>query len=88
MVRPADKQWPDWREGQMDKIRSALDRMEEWAPGLGQRVDIGTITLGCALGYLDFRFPDLGWRDGRGALADWFERFGARPSMAESRPRA
>lgn len=88
VVRPADKQWPDWRDGQMDKIRCALDRMAEWAPALAERVDIGTITLGCALGYLDFRFPDLPWRDGRGALAGWFERFGARPSMAQTRPSA
>jgi glutathione S-transferase len=87
-VRPAERQWEDWRAGQMDKVRCALDRMQEWAPGLGDRVDIGTITLGCALGYLDFRFPDQGWRDGRGALAGWFERFGARPSMAGTRPQA
>jgi glutathione S-transferase len=88
VVRPAEKQWPDWHASQMDKIRCALDRMQAWAPGLGDRVDIGTITLGCALGYLDFRFPDYAWRDGRAALADWYERFAARPSMAQTWPSA
>ena len=33
------------------------------------------------LSYLDFRFPDLAWRDGRPALAAWHERFAARPSV-------
>ena len=85
-VRPAENRWNEWYDGQIDKVRCALDRMQQWAPELGERVDIGTITLGCALGYLDFRYPDLAWRNGRGALAGWFERFGARPSMAGTRP--
>jgi glutathione S-transferase len=88
VLRPEEKRWPAWYDGQMEKARCGLDRMQEWAPGLGARVDIGTITLGCALGWLDFRYPDLGWREGRGALARWFEEFGARPSMAATRPKA
>lgn len=86
VLRPAERRWEDWTGGQMDKVRCALDRMGEWAPSLGERVDVGTITLGCALGYLDFRFPDLPWREGRDALAAWHERFDARPSMAATRP--
>jgi glutathione S-transferase len=88
VLRPAEKRWTEWYDGQMDKARCGLDRMQEWAPELGERVDIGTVTLGCALGWLDFRYPDLGWREGRTALAQWFERFGARPSMAATRPSA
>lgn len=88
ILRPVDKQWAEWISGQMDKVRCALDRMESWAPALGQQPDIGTITLGCALGYLDFRFPDYGWRSARSALAAWNERFSARESMAASRPHA
>lgn len=88
MLRPTEKQWEDWRAGQMDKIRTALDKIQDWAPGLGERVDIGTITLGCALGYLDFRFADYDWRSGRGALAAWYESFAKRPSMQATMPRA
>ena len=85
-LRPQDKQWSDWTHGQMDKVRTALDQFELWAGGFGDRVDIGTITAGCGLGYLDFRFPALGWRESRPVLAGWFEQFGARPSMASSKP--
>ncbi len=86
VLRPQDKQWADWTNGQMAKVGSALDQFEIWAAGFGDRVDIGTITTGCGMGYLDFRYPTLPWRDGRPALAEWFERFGARPSMAGSKP--
>jgi glutathione S-transferase len=88
VVRPPEKQSEEWRGGQLDKITCALDQLERQASGLGERLDIGTITIGCALGWLDFRFGDLGWREGRPALAAWFERFSTRPSMAGSRPSA
>ena len=50
------------------------------------RLDIGTITIGAALGYLDFRFPDIAWRTTRPQLAAWQAGFDARPSMAATRP--
>jgi hypothetical protein len=37
--------------------------------------------IGTALGYLDFRFPFLNWRDGHPALAAWHAEFLARPSV-------
>jgi glutathione S-transferase len=86
VLRPADLRWEDWTRGQMAKIADAADRIEALAPGLDDRVDIGTITFGCALGYLDFRFPDLPWREGRPAASAWFERLGERPSMAATVP--
>lgn len=87
-VRPEPHRWDGWIGGQMGKITDALDRFGRLAAGFGERVDIGTITAGCALGYLDFRFPDLDWRAGRPGMAAWFERFDARPAMAATRPHA
>ena len=60
------------------KTTSALDAIA--LPPAG-RVDIGDITLAVALGYLDFRFPDVDWRAARPDLARWFAAFDARPSM-------
>ncbi|RAI58334.1 glutathione S-transferase [Roseicella frigidaeris] len=88
VVRPPEKQSEAWRAGQMDKIACGLAELETRAAGFGERVDIGTITIGCTLGWLDFRFGDLGWRQGRPQLAAWFERFAQRPSMAGSQPAA
>lgn len=87
-MRPEALRWDGWRGGQMEKIVSCLEVIETSAPKLGQDPTIGTITIGCALGYLDFRFPDLGWRKGRDAAAAWFETFGQRPSMAATQPKA
>ena len=54
---------------------------------IGDALDIGTLTVGCALGYLDFRFADTDWRAGRPTLAAWYQGHAKRPSMAASAPR-
>ena len=85
-MRPEELRWPEWIEGQKLKFRRALDSLEDEAEEFGDTVDIGTITIGCALGYLDFRYGDEGWRATRPMLAAWSARFSKRPSMARSAP--
>lgn len=87
VMRPAEKQWPTWREAQFAKIDGALRRIEAIVPTLDDTITIGTISMGCALGYLDFRFADLDWRARAPQAAIWFAEFDARPSMAATRPR-
>lgn len=72
---------------QAGKITRALDSIEAQVPSVGQTPDLATITLACALGYLDFRLPELDWRQGRPATAEWFGPFGARRSMVATQPR-
>ncbi len=48
---------------------------------------IGEITTGCALGYLDFRMPDLDWRASRPRLASWYAAFAQFPSMQATQPK-
>lgn len=85
-MRPEELRWPAWIENQMLKFRRAADVMEHEVEALAGTIDIGTITLACALGYLDFRYPDEGWRDTRPNLATWFSAFDERPSMRETAP--
>jgi glutathione S-transferase len=86
-LRPEPYRWAAWIDGQLDKVGRSLDRLEAVeVAAFGDRVDIGTITTACALGYLDFRFAALGWRSGRQQLAAWYERFAARPSMRQTVP--
>ena len=80
-VRPEPQRWADWSAGQMDKIATSLAQLERDAASLEGRVDIGTLTLACALWYLDLRFGDLGWRDRHPALAGWQAGFSQRESM-------
>ena len=74
-------------QGQRERILRALDALgDRWMSHLNGRLDIGQIGVGCALGYLDFRHGDMGWRDGRQSLADWYARFAERDSMKATEP--
>jgi glutathione S-transferase len=87
-ARPERLRFDGWLERQKLKIGRALDALDEQAAGgaLDGPVNLGTITLGCALGYLDLRFSEDAWRDGRPALAAWYETFSRRPSMQATVP--
>ncbi|MCW5746156.1 MAG: glutathione S-transferase [Alphaproteobacteria bacterium] len=75
-----------WHDAQMLKIGNALDQMEKEAGTLRGAPTIGHVTFGCALGYLDFRFADMGWRKKHKKLAAWYEKFAQRPSMKATVP--
>lgn len=85
-LRPEERRWPDWIDNQRLKCLRACDELEKEADSFGNQVDIGTIAIACALGYLDFRLADWGWREGRPALAGWLEVFSHRPSLAGTTP--
>lgn len=86
-LRPPEFQWASWVDGQMDKIKCGLDHFETGIAGArAQAIDIGTLTLACALGYLDFRFADYDWRAGRPGLTAWFKEMSERPSIKATVP--
>lgn len=87
-LRPTERRWDDWFTHQKLKFRRALDQLEKDVATFTDTLDIGQIAIGCALGYLDFRFPEEGWRDERPALAAWFKPFAARESMVRTAPEA
>ncbi|MFC7734573.1 glutathione S-transferase family protein [Roseomonas sp. GCM10028921] len=79
--KPAERRTAEWLDSFAGKTRATLDRLEQEAPAMAALpFDIGHIAIGCALSYLDFRFADLAWREGRPALAAWHAEFCARPS--------
>jgi len=85
--RPEALRWEAWSTRQTDKVTRALDKLESEASSLGDAPNIATVTVGCALGYLDFRFPDLDWRGSRPALADWYASFSQRRSFQATVPK-
>ncbi|GJD71967.1 glutathione S-transferase [Methylobacterium goesingense] len=87
-ARPESERSSAWIAAQQAKIESGLASFEGIAEALAGRVDIGTIALGCALGYLDLRFAEIVWRAAHPALGAWYEAFAARPSMMATRPPA
>lgn len=85
-ARPAEYRWDVWGERQFDKIRSAVRRIDQWAPALPADLTIGTITLACALAYLDLRFPDHDWRAEASEAAAWYAVIAEHPSLRATRP--
>ena len=85
-LRPEALQWDQWISRQRERIEAVLDDLNaNWQDELSG-VHVGSIGVAVALGYLDFRYPDLGWRDGREALAAFYESFSQRPSMRDTVP--
>ncbi len=84
MGRPAE----DARDAAMTRNREAVERaldlLQSDPPA--NHLDIGSISVACALGYLDLRFAADNWRDGRGKLAQWYAGMAERPEIAESAP--
>jgi glutathione S-transferase len=87
-LRPEDKRWSDWSKGMMKKVNGVLDQLEAESKSLKGKPTIGTLSVVCALGYLDFRFGTLDWRGKRPKLAKWFATAAKTPSVKATVPPA
>ena len=81
----------NWIDRQLAKTHASLKAMSQ---GLGDKpfcagiyLSLGDIAIGCALGYIDFRFPDIDWRSSYPNLAKLHEKLMQRPSFADTMPR-
>jgi glutathione S-transferase len=79
-----------WVERQFGKMKTALRAMSK---GLGEKpwcsathMSLADIAAGCALSYLDFRFPELDWRDSHANLARLADKLNARQSFIDTQP--
>ena len=78
----ADGAWPELTAAYGVKVRATMAQFEQEAEGLAAAdFGIGQIALVCALGQLDFRWPDTDWRERFPALARWSADVGRRPSV-------
>jgi glutathione S-transferase len=79
-----------WIDRQMGKVNASLKSMSQ---GLGEKpfcagihLSLADIAVGCVLGYLDFRFPQIAWRDESPNLAKLYEKISARQSFMDTKP--
>ena len=79
-----------WIDRQMLKIHAAVKAM---STGLGDKpfctgihLTLADVAVGCALGYLDFRFPQIDWRSDHPNLQRLLEKLAQRPSFADTQP--
>ncbi len=82
MLRPPAQQSAETLAAFELKVRNAVAALDREAAALANDpVSIGHVAIGCALGYIDFRFAHLGWRTGHDGIAGWYDEFAQRPSM-------
>lgn len=70
------------------KVRASLKQLDQEADALQQApFGIGHVAVGCALGYMDFRFGAFGWREQAPRLAQWEAELAKRPSFEATQAR-
>lgn len=79
-----------WTDRQMQKVDASLIAMSaalgDKAFLMGVHMSLADIAVGCALGWLDFRFPEINWRERHPNLDKLEEKLMQRPSFAETKP--
>jgi glutathione S-transferase len=88
--RPEAKQSKEWMERQTQKVHAGLKAMsaglKEKPFCAGIHYTLADVAVGCALGWLSFRFPEIKWRDDYSNLAKLYDKLSERPSFKDSVP--
>ncbi|MEO0028428.1 MAG: putative GST-like protein YibF [Pseudomonadota bacterium] len=88
--RSAEQRSQAWIDRQMGKISEALRAMSQGLADKpycsGAHMTLSDIAVGCAVGYLDFRFPDINWRSSYPNLDKLYDKLMQRQSFIESLP--
>jgi glutathione S-transferase len=88
--RPPEQQSQKWIDRQMGKVDAALEAMAHGLDGKNwchnNAYSLADIAVGCALGYLDFRFPQIDWRGRYPSLEKLYGRLAARQSFIDTAP--
>jgi glutathione S-transferase len=85
--RPPERQSQPHQDLWRAKLDACVAALEEEAEALATSgFNVGHLAIGVALGYLDFRFAAIAWRDGHPKLAAWHKTFNARPSVQANLP--
>lgn len=89
-LRPQAQQSEEWIARQLKKVELGLQSMSE---RLGENsfcaanhYSLADVAVGCCLGWLSFRFPEIGWRDAHPNLARLYDKLAERPSFKDTVP--
>ena len=85
-MRPEELHWQTWIDHQHEKVERGLDVLEARCDQFESSPLIGEIAAACVLGYLDFRYADRDWRNGRPNLSNWYDKIKLRESIATTAP--
>ena len=90
--RPPEQRSEAWIARHLDKVSAALATMSQ---GLGEKAwcsgnhfSLADVAVGCALGWLEFRSPEIGWRETHPNLARHMDKLAQRQSFIDTAPTA
>lgn len=84
--RPDAQRSPEWQQRRSEGILRSVTLLEAQASQLAPPAHLGSIAVACALGYLDFRLPELDWRRDHPRLAAQYLALSALPGMQATQP--
>jgi glutathione S-transferase len=88
--RPGEQQSQAWFDRQMGKVHGGLavmaENLGEQPFCMGIHYTLADVAVGCTLGWLSFRFPDIDWRSAYPNLARLFDKLSERPSFKDTVP--
>lgn len=88
--RPPELQSEAWIARQMHKVQLGLaalsDKLGESPYCAGIHYSLADVAVGCTLGWLSFRFPEITWRDDYPNLARLYDKLSERPSFKDTVP--
>jgi glutathione S-transferase len=85
-LRPPRSRWPVWIDDQWDKIDAGLAWFNGNPSALLGPINLAHLALGSLLGYVDFRWPEQGWRKRHPNVGAWFDQLELRPSFVRTKP--
>lgn len=90
--RPKEQQSEDWIARQLKKVELGLasmsERLGDSAFCASNHYSLADVAVGCCLGWLSFRFPEIDWRGAHPNLARLFDKLSERPSFKDTVPQA
>lgn len=88
--RPESQQSEAWIARQMNKVQAGLQQLSadlgEKPFCTGNQYTLADVAVGCTLGWLSFRFPEIQWREDYHNLQRLFEKLSERPSFKDTLP--
>lgn len=84
--RPEDKQIKEKIMRDEISVARGIGAAGKLVKVMDKQVNLGHIAIACALGFIDFRFPHIKWRDRHPTLSAWYQDMRLRPSMQHTQP--
>ncbi|MEQ1581700.1 MAG: glutathione S-transferase N-terminal domain-containing protein [Steroidobacteraceae bacterium] len=84
--RPEEQRSPDWQQRRQSSILRSIRQLDVDPALLSGPVNLGSIAVACALGYLDFRLPELDWRQQHPHVAHAYASLSELPGMRATLP--